>query len=111
MIVMAYAQTEWGILLGKTFQVDAKRMHTSSDSREHNAVTEAAFTDENEYRRNFIDVSNRIEKLLRGLIWTGLAALVAVQLLLTVPSVRLWAVKVERLEGVPFEREQDVFRP
>ncbi|TMV51315.1 hypothetical protein FE783_05900 [Paenibacillus mesophilus] len=57
-----------------------------------------------EYEAQFVEVSNRVERLLRRAIWTGLALLIAAQLLLSVPSIRQWAVKVERLEGIPFER-------
>ncbi|PYI54962.1 hypothetical protein [Paenibacillus flagellatus] len=57
-----------------------------------------------EYETVFVRLSERVERILRAAIWTGLALLVAVQLVLSVPAVRKWAVKVERLEGVPFER-------
>lgn len=57
-----------------------------------------------EYEQRFIDVSNRMEKLLRRAIMTGLALLFVTQLLLSIPSIRKLAVKVERLEGIPFER-------
>jgi len=65
---------------------------------------------ETEYETLFLEVSDRIEKWLRKLIWTGLAALVAAQALLSVPAVRHWIVKVDRLEGVPFERGTDLAR-
>ncbi|MDF2713313.1 MAG: hypothetical protein K0R28_238 [Paenibacillus sp.] len=57
-----------------------------------------------EYEAQFVEVADRVERLIRGALWTGLALLIAVQLLLSIPSVRQWAVKVERLEGIPFER-------
>lgn len=58
----------------------------------------------NEYEDVFVEVSDRVERLLRRTIAIGLALLVGAQLLLAVPAVRQWAVKVERLEGVPFQR-------
>ncbi|MEF3301836.1 hypothetical protein [Paenibacillus sp. GYB003] len=72
--------------------------HTESNEAER---TPSAASD---YEKLFVLFSNRAERLLRGAIWTGLALLVAAQLLLAVPAVRAWMVKVERLEGVPFER-------
>jgi hypothetical protein len=57
-----------------------------------------------EYEDRFVQLSDRVERLLRGAIWAGIVLLVALQLLLTIPAVRHWAVKVERLEGIPFER-------
>ncbi|GAA3405259.1 hypothetical protein ACFFNY_28690 [Paenibacillus hodogayensis] len=57
-----------------------------------------------EYEAVFIRVSDWVERLLRGAIYVGLALLAAAQLLLAVPAVRTWAVKVERLEGIPLER-------
>lgn len=57
-----------------------------------------------EYEKRFVQLSDRVERLLRGAVWAGIALLVAAQLLLTIPTVRHWAVKVERLEGIPFER-------
>jgi hypothetical protein len=57
-----------------------------------------------EYEERFVQLSDRVERLLRGAICAGIALLVAAQLLLTIPAVRHLAVKVERLEGIPFER-------
>lgn len=59
---------------------------------------------ESAYAELFVKTADRMERLLRGAIWTGLALLVASQLLLSIPSVRKWAVRVERLEGIPIER-------
>ncbi|MDF2720893.1 MAG: hypothetical protein K0Q59_568 [Paenibacillus sp.] len=59
---------------------------------------------EEQYERRFLIVSGRMEKLLRRLIGTGLALLVIAQLLLAIPQVRKTVVKVERLEGIPYER-------
>jgi hypothetical protein len=77
-------------------------MISRSESRKRKA--EAQERDVTEYETVFIEVSNRVERLLRGAVWAGLAALLLAQLLLLSPAVRKWAVKVEKLEGVPFER-------
>lgn len=74
----------------------------SSNDDDRPQSMQQASTDE--YEAQFVKVSDRVERLLRKAIWTGLALLAAAQLLLTVPSIRQWAVKVERLEGIPFER-------
>ena len=60
--------------------------------------------EETEYEAVFLKVSDRMERLLRRMAGAGLALLIAAQLLLSIPSVRKWVVKVERLEGIPFER-------
>ncbi|MDF2657660.1 MAG: hypothetical protein K0Q94_451, partial [Paenibacillus sp.] len=79
-----------------------RSMISRSESRKRKA--EAQERDVTEYETVFIEVSNRVERLLRIAVWTGLAALLLAQLLLLSPAVRKWAVKVEKLEGVPFER-------
>lgn len=75
-------------------------MPGSEEKRQHND-RQAAYE---EYEENFVLLSDRVEWLLRCAIGAGIVLLVAAQLLLTIPSVRHWAVKAERLEGIPFER-------
>jgi hypothetical protein len=60
--------------------------------------------DTTEYAERFVRFSDQAEKLLRKAVWTGIALIVATQLLLSIPAFRQWAVKIERLEGVPIER-------
>jgi hypothetical protein len=57
-----------------------------------------------DYAERFVRFSDQAEKLLRKAVWTGIALIVATQLLLSITAFRQWAVKIERLEGVPFER-------
>lgn len=56
------------------------------------------------YSSQFIRLSDSVERILRWAVLASLVLLVASQLLLGVPGVRKWAVKTERLEGVPYER-------
>lgn len=56
------------------------------------------------YSSQFVRLSDSVERILRLAVLASLVLLVASQLLLGVPSVRKWAVKTERLEGVPYER-------
>lgn len=80
-------------------------MISRSESRKQKAKPQQR--DITEYEAVFLKVSNRVERLLRGAVWTGLSILLLAQLLLSVPAVRKWAVKVEKLEGIPFERSYE----
>jgi hypothetical protein len=58
----------------------------------------------NGYEYSFVLFSVSIEAWLKRIILFVLSLLIMFQLLLQVPGIRYYLVKVEQLEGVPFSR-------
>ncbi|GAA4844053.1 hypothetical protein GCM10023310_22520 [Paenibacillus vulneris] len=61
---------------------------------------------EPEYEEQFVLFSALVEKWMKRALYVLISLLVAMQLLLQIPGLRYYLVKVEQLEGIPYDHSR-----